>query len=65
MDLALGLIHYLMKIRMFYFSNIHAYLHGLQTPRERAFFKNLKLMGLGRQIGLKCFEAFGVFLAKL
>jgi hypothetical protein len=32
---------------------------------ERAFFKNLKLLGLGRQIRLKFFEAFGVFSAKL
>ena len=32
---------------------------------ERAFFKNPKLLGLGRQIGLKFFEAFGVFSAKL
>ena len=29
------------------------------------FFKNLKLLGLGRQIGLKFYEAFGVFPAKL
>ena len=28
---------------------------------ERVFFKNPKLLGLGRQIGLKFFEAFGVF----
>ena len=32
---------------------------------ERAFFQNLKLLGLGRQIGQKFYEAFGVFLAKL
>jgi hypothetical protein len=32
---------------------------------ERAFFKNPKLLGLGRQIGLKFFEAFRVFSAKL
>ena len=32
---------------------------------ERAFFQILELLGLGRQIGLKFYEAFGVFLAKL
>ena len=32
--------------------------HGLRTPRENFFFKNPKLLGLGRQIGLKFFEAF-------
>ena len=32
---------------------------------ERAFFKNSKFLGLGRQIGPKFYEAFGVFLAKL
>ena len=32
---------------------------------ERAFFKNPKLLGLGWQIGLKFYEAYGVFLAKL
>ena len=31
---------------------------------ERAFFKNSKLLGFGRQIGLKFLEAFGVFSAK-
>ena len=34
------------------------------TQRE-LFFKNSKLLGFGRQIGLKFFEAFGVFSAKL
>ena len=34
------------------------------TQRE-LFFKNLKLLGLGRQIGPKFYEAFWVFLAKL
>ena len=29
------------------------------------FFKNSKLLGLGRQFGPKFYEAFGVFLAKL
>ena len=29
------------------------------------FFKNSKLLGLGRQIGPKFYKAFGVFLAKL
>ena len=36
----------------------------MDTQRE-LFFKNSKLLGLGRQIGLKFFEAFGVFSAKL
>ena len=34
------------------------------TQRE-LFSKNLKLLGLGRDFGLKIFEAFGVFLAGL
>ena len=34
-------------------------------PERAFFFKNLKLLVLGRQIWLKFFEAFGVFLAKL
>ena len=34
------------------------------TQRE-LFFKNSKLLGLGRQIGQKFYEAIGVFLAKL
>ena len=29
------------------------------------FFKNPKLLGLDRQIGLNFFEAFGIFSAKL
>ena len=33
--------------------------------QRELFFKNWKLLGLGRQIGLKFYEAFGVFLAKL
>ena len=36
----------------------------MDTQRE-LFFKNLKLLALGRQIKLKFYEAFGVFLAKL
>ena len=32
---------------------------------ERAFFKILELLGLGRHFGLKCFEAFGVFSAPI
>ena len=35
----------------------------MDTQRE-LFFKNRKLYGLGRQIGLKFYEAFGVFWAK-
>ena len=34
------------------------------TQRE-LLFKNPKLLGLSRHFGLKCFEAFGVFSAKL
>ena len=34
------------------------------TQRE-LFFKNSKLLGLGKQIGLKFYDAFWVFLAKL
>ena len=30
---------------------------------ERAFFKNLELLGLGKHFGLKLFVAFGVFLS--
>ena len=32
---------------------------------ERAFFKDSKFLGLGRQIGPKIYEAFGLFLTKL
>ena len=32
---------------------------------ERTFFENPKLLGLGRQIGLKMFGAFGVISADL
>ena len=32
---------------------------------ERAFFKNLELLGLGRHFRLKLLEAFGLFLAGL
>ena len=39
--------------------------HELRKPRVSFFFKNPKLLGVGRQIGLKFFEAFEVFLAKL
>ena len=39
--------------------------HGLRTTRESFIFLNPKLLGLGRQIGPKFYEAFGVFLAKL
>ena len=40
------------------------YLSSLTTDTQRAFFKNKKLLGLGRQIGLNFFEAFQVFSAK-
>ena len=38
--------------------------HGLGNPRD-SFFLNLELISLGRHFVLKCFEAFGVFLARL
>ena len=34
-------------------------------PRDTYFFKNTKLLGLGRQIGLKSFESFMVFSTDL
>ena len=34
-------------------------------PERTFFFKNSNLLGLGKQIGLKFFEAFRVFSAKL
>ena len=39
--------------------------HELRTPREFVFFKNPKLLGLGRQIGLKFWGSFWLFPAKL
>jgi hypothetical protein len=39
--------------------------HGQRTSRESFFFKNLKVLGLGRQIGLKFWGAFWLFPAKL
>jgi hypothetical protein len=33
--------------------------------QQEPFFKNLKLLGLGRQIGIKHFEVFGVMSAKV
>ena len=36
----------------------------MDTQRE-LFFKNQKLLGVGRHIWLKFYEAFGVFLVKL
>ena len=35
-----------------WYQNLRYSWHGLRTPRE--------LLGLGRQVGLKFFEAFGV-----
>jgi hypothetical protein len=48
-------------------SNPANVIFGKQTTdtQREFFFKNSKLLGLGRQIGLKFYEAFGVFLAKL
>jgi hypothetical protein len=40
------------------------YARTTDTQRE-LFFKNSKLLGLGRQICLKFFEAFGVFSDKI
>jgi hypothetical protein len=39
--------------------------HGLRTPNEAIFQQYLKLLGLGRQIGLNLFLEFAVFSAKL
>ena len=39
--------------------------HGLRMPNEAFFHWNSKLLGLGRQIGLIQFGAFGVILANL
>ena len=36
--------------------------HGLRTPWERAFFKNLELLGLGTHFGLNSF--WGIFLGQ-
>ena len=44
--------------------NAHAQARTTDTQTE-LFFKNSKLLGLGRQIGPKFYEVFGVFLAKL
>jgi hypothetical protein len=41
------------------YSGYFWYHYRLQTPRESFFFKNLKFLGLGRQIWLKFYEAFG------
>ena len=46
------------------FINEHDFTRTTDTQTE-LFFKNLKLLGLGRQIEPKFYEAFGVFLAKL
>ena len=40
-------------------------LRTTDTQREFFFFKNPKLLGLGRQIGLINFGVFGVFSAEL
>ena len=40
------------------------FIQGLD-PQRVSFFKNSKLLGLNRQVGLNFYEAFGVFLAKL
>ena len=37
--------------------------HGQRTSRESFFFKNSKVLGLGRQIGLKFWGAFWLFPA--
>ena len=44
--------------------NLFDTTHGLRTPRE-SFFKNPKLLDLGKHFGLKFIEAFGIFSAKL
>ena len=35
--------------------------HGTRDTQRELFSKNLELLGLGRNFGLKVFEAFGVF----
>ena len=40
-------------------------MHELRTPHEAIFHRNLKLLGLGRQIGKKHFGTFEVFSADL
>ena len=45
--------------------NFDCVLYAQTTDTQtELFFKNSKLLGLGRQIGPKFYEAFGVFLAK-
>ena len=48
-----------------FFSNTEWNKHFFTDTQKELFFKNPKLLGLGRHFGLKCFEAFGVFSAKL
>ena len=43
----------------------HTTYHGLWTPNEAFFYRNPKLLGLGRQIGQINLGAFGVFLPDL
>ena len=46
----------------------HTTYHGLRTPNKAFFYRNPKLLGLGRQIGqinFGAFRAFGVFLSNL
>ena len=38
--------------------------YAYRDAQRELFFKNLKLLAVGRQIGLKLFEAFGVFRPK-
>ena len=39
--------------------------HGLRTPNEAYFYRNPKLLGLGRKFGQTNFGVFEVFSAKL
>ena len=56
------------QLNMVHFIRVHNIFHiSYNTDYEHpeSFFFNSKLLGLGRQIGLKFLEVFGVFLAKL
>ena len=58
--------NYLLSCQEVYMVEVSSYCCTRTTYTQRElFFKNSKRWGLGRQIGLKFFEAFGVFLAKL
>jgi hypothetical protein len=57
-------IHFNLSFFLFFPKSAESKPRTTDTQRE-LFFKNSKLLGLGRQIGPKFYEAFGVFLVKL